>query len=109
MERLSILQSLSPVGNYEQLVRVKGLVDKIKITDKEEADNKLEVSANGVTVPKEARKVKTSFNFNPGELALLKNVFSDLNDKGALDMSTADLYKIFVLSDDKDTKTEIKG
>jgi len=110
-ERLSILQSLSPVGNYEQVSRVLKLANKVKITEEEEKEYELEILEGGVRVPQKYDTVDRKFKFTQDEIDLLKTVFTEQDSKGGLSIGTLSLYEKFVLDkkNDKDTTPDIIG
>ncbi|MBU0711553.1 hypothetical protein KKA87_06485 [bacterium] len=95
--RLQLLQIIPPMGNYKEVLLARGLVDKIKISDKEEKDYKFEHNEKGVRPGDKFKDKEFEIDFSEEEIALLKTSFERLESMGQIDIGNVGLYEKFVL------------
>lgn len=105
-QRLYMLQILPATGDYVTLSTVQGIVDKVVLTNEEQAEFKLQRTPEGFKIDPTCEELRFEYQFLPEEEALIKKSFGDVDKAKNLSLGIIPLYEMFMGKKIKEEKVE---
>ena len=103
-ERLHVLQILPPVGSYEELCKVKGIVDKCRFKKEENETYKITEVQGGIKVDQSFDDVIFDILFTQKEIRLIRDELEALNRAKNLNIGNLSLFTKFGCKDVSEDK-----
>jgi hypothetical protein len=103
-DRLHVLQILPPVGSYEELCKVKGIVDKCRFTKEENETYKITEVPGGIKVDQSFDDVVFDILFTAKETLVIRRELEELNRAKNLNIGNLSLFDKFGCKDISDDK-----
>ena len=91
-KRLSIESLLPKEGNYVELVLIKDIITKVKMSQKEIADVEMKYVGERIMWNPEKDK-EVEIKFTDKELEIIKKALENLDKENKLNLDLIDLYK----------------
>ena len=100
-ERLYLLQLLPATGDYAQVCTVKGMADRVNISDEERQKYGVRAAQGGLSTDPKFDKETFDFTFSDNELAIIERELIALDKQKQLSVGNSNLYTMFVVNKDK--------